>query len=231
MKAEKDSELGVHPSSSILHPSCAPPACSSVLIKRLGRVDYAESYRAMRDFTAQREPHTADEIWLVEHFPVYTTGLNAKREHFPKRDSGIPLVTTDRGGQITYHGPGQAVVYLLLDLKRRKKGARALVRLMEDSVIDLLRCHAIAAQTIRGMPGVYVDGAKICSVGLRISRGCSYHGLALNVDMDLGPFAGINPCGYPGLRVTQTRDLGIKAEMEGLSQALGDKLAAALDVP
>lgn len=206
-------------------------AASRILVKRMGLVDYEEAFCAMREFTLSRGPDTADEIWLLEHRPVYTTGLSARREHFPKRETGIPIVETDRGGQITYHGPGQAVVYLLLDVRRIKIGVRSLVRLMEESVIELVNEHRIAGHTISGMPGVYVDGAKICSMGLRIARGCSYHGLALNVDMDLAPFSEIDPCGYPGLRVTQMRDLGVEPKLEAVSLELSAKLTMALANP
>jgi lipoyl(octanoyl) transferase len=236
MKAEKAREEVCHPSSFILHPSGDPPSFSSVtpshrrvLVRRLGRVDYMECFRAMREFTARRGSDTEDEIWLLEHLPVYTAGLNGKREHFPSEHTGIPIIACDRGGQITYHGPGQAIAYLLLDLKRRKWGARALVRMMEQSVIDVLREYSVIGHTRANMPGVYVDGAKIAAVGLRITRGCSYHGLALNVDMDLAPFHCINPCGYPGLRVTQTKDLGIRSGVEMVASELSEKLVALLE--
>ncbi len=180
-----------------------------ITIKRLGRVDYEPTWRAMQAFTAARGPDTADEIWLVEHPPVFTLGQAGKREHL-LRDIGIPVVAIDRGGQVTYHGPGQVVAYLLIDLKRRGIGVKELVRRMEQAVIDLLAEFGIQAERLAGAPGVYVQGAKIAALGLRIKGGCSYHGLALNVAMDLAPFAAINPCGYEGMAVTQMRDLGVE---------------------
>jgi len=177
----------------------------------------------MQDFTARRTAETPDEIWLLEHPPVYTLGLNGKPEHLP-RDTDIPVIKIDRGGQITYHGPGQVVAYLLIDLKRRGYGVRELVSRMERAVIEVLADYGVMAEARKDAPGVYVDGKKIAALGLRIKHGCSYHGLALNVDMDLAPFAAINPCGYPGLEVTQTRDLNIADGLE----ALGAKLLQAL---
>jgi lipoyl(octanoyl) transferase len=163
----------------------------------------------MREFTMQRTDATPDELWLVQHPAVYTLGSAARVQHLPRFDNGIPVVRTDRGGQITYHGPGQIVLYLLLDLQRRKLGVRPLVRLMENAVIDLLAEYSVAASGRADAPGVYVGNAKIAALGLRIRSGRCYHGLALNSNMDLGPFNAIDPCGYPGLAVTQTRDLGI----------------------
>ena len=193
---------------------------ASPVIKRLGRADYLSTWRAMQDFTAARSAATPDELWLLQHPPVYTLGVAGKAEHLPRLDNGIPVVRTDRGGQITYHGPGQVVVYLLLDLRRRKLSVRPLVRTMEHAVIDLLFDYGIAASGRIDAPGVYVGNAKIAALGLRVKNGCCYHGLALNADMDLSPFYAINPCGYPGLEVTQTRALGITDSM----QCLGDKL-------
>ena len=176
-------------------------------IRTLGRRDYVSTWRAMQEFTATRTADTADELWLVEHPPVYTQGMNGKPEHL--LDVGdIPLVKTDRGGQVTYHGPGQIVVYVLIDLRRRGLGVRQLVGLLEQAVIDLLTGYGIAAQTRRDAPGVYVQGKKIAALGLRVRHGCSYHGLSLNVAMNLAPFQRINPCGYAGLEVTQLRDEG-----------------------
>lgn len=177
----------------------------------------------MQDFTAARTPDTPDEIWLAQHPPVYTVGLNGKPEHLPQ-DSPIPLVKIDRGGQITYHCPGQLVVYLMLDLKRMGIGVRQLVQHMEQAVIDLLAEYGVAADRKKNAPGVYVAGKKIAALGLRIKRGCSYHGLSLNIDMELGPFYAINPCGYPGMEVTQTRELGISDSVN----LLGEKLVNAL---
>ncbi len=180
-----------------------------ITIKRLGHADYEPTWRAMQVFTAQRTADTADELWLVEHPPVFTLGQAGRREHL-LRDVGVPIVAIDRGGQVTYHGPGQVVVYLLIDLKRRGIGVKELVRRMEQAVIDLLAEFDIRAERLAGAPGVYVNGAKIGALGLRIKGGCSYHGLALNVAMDLAPFSAINPCGYEGMAVTQLRDLGVE---------------------
>ena len=177
----------------------------------------------MQAFSAQRTPETRDELWLTEHPPVYTLGLNRKDVRLPWRDD-IPLVLTDRGGKITYHGPGQIVLYLLLDLKRRGMTVRQLVDRMEGAIIALLQEYGISAEGRPEAPGVYVNGAKIASLGLRLKNGCCYHGLSLNVDMDLTPFQAIDPCGYRGLQVTQTRDLGIGDDMPALS----DKLLALL---
>lgn len=185
-----------------------------VTVKRLGLVEYNPTLRAMQEFTVQRDADTPDELWVLQHPPVYTLGIAGKTEHLPRTDNGIPVVRIDRGGQITYHGPGQVVIYLLLDMRRRGLSVRPLVRRMEQAVIDLLAESAVAAQGRVDAPGVYVNGAKIAALGLRIRNGCCYHGLALNVDMDLSPFHAINPCGYPGLEVTQMRDLGISTSPE-----------------
>ncbi len=194
-----------------------------ITVKYMGRVEYEPTWRAMQDFTAARDESTPDELWLLEHPPVFTLGQAGKREHL-LQTTDIPVVAIDRGGQITYHGPGQVVIYVLVDLKRRGYGVKDLVRRMEQAVIDLLAQSGVAAARSPGAPGVYVDGAKIAALGLRIKQGRSYHGLALNVDMDLSPFALINPCGYPGMAVTQTRDLGVG----GNAAALGKKLAGLL---
>jgi lipoyl(octanoyl) transferase len=162
----------------------------------------------MRRFTAARMPATPDEIWIVEHPPVYTVGIAGRPQHFPRATS-IPLVHVDRGGQITYHGPGQALVYTLLDMTRRGLKVRELVRLLEQAAIETLGGYGVRAERRSGAPGVYVEGAKIAALGLRVRAGRCYHGIALNVDMDLDPYAAIDPCGYPGLRVTQTRSFGI----------------------
>lgn len=194
-----------------------------LLIRRLGRTEYTPAWRAMQAFTAARGADTADELWLVEHSPVFTLGQAGKREHL--LDPGaIPVIPVDRGGQVTYHGPGQVVVYALLDLRRRGYGVKTLVQRLEQTVIDLLADHAVTAVRSPGAPGVYVDGAKIAALGLRIRNQCSYHGLSLNVDMDLAPFGRINPCGYPGLAVTQTRDLGIALPPAAVGEALLEKL-------
>ncbi len=185
-------------------------------LRWLGCVDYESTWQAMVRFTAERAGDTPDELWICEHPPVYTLGQAGKPEHL-LRDNGIPVVKTDRGGQITYHGPGQVVIYLLLDLNRRGTGVRELVRRIEQAIIDLLAEHHVAAVRLAGAPGIYIERgdarsgypAKIAALGLRIRKGCSYHGLSLNVDMELQPFSAINPCGYAGMPVTQTRDLGI----------------------
>ena len=177
-------------------------------IRRLGRVDYEPTWRAMQQYTAARTAETPDQLWIVEHPPVFTLGQAGKPEHILK-DIGVPVVKIDRGGQVTYHGPGQAVVYLLLDLHRRRIKVRELVSAIEQAVIDLLADYGVAAERRDGAPGVYVGEAKVAALGLRIKNGCSYHGVSLNVDMDLTPFAAINPCGYAGLKVAQTKDLNI----------------------
>lgn len=197
-------------------------------VRRLGRVEYEPTWRAMQRFTAARSAGTADEIWLCQHPPVFTLGLAGKPEHL-LRDIGVPVVNIDRGGQITYHGPGQLVAYLLLDLKRRKLGVRELVTRIEQATIDLLADYGIVAERLAGAPGVYVQGAKIAALGLRIKNACCFHGLSLNVDMDLAPYAAINPCGYAGMAVTQLRDLCSESErdscgMERVAQRLLDQL-------
>ena len=187
-------------------------------MKRLGSVEYLPTWAAMRDFTAKRAEETPDELWLLEHPPVYTLGQGA--EH-PPVGTGIPLVKTDRGGDITYHGPGQLVVYTLVDVARRGIKVKAFVGLLEQAVIDLLEGRGTRKA---GAPGVYVAGAKVAALGIRVRQGRAYHGLSLNIDMDLSPFAAIHPCGYPGLPVTQLRDLGIA----GTVQSIGDRLAGLL---
>ncbi|WP_303787173.1 lipoyl(octanoyl) transferase LipB [Azovibrio restrictus] len=193
------------------------------VIRRLGRVDYVPTWEAMQAFTASRTPETPDELWIVEHPPVFTLGQAGKPEHL-LQDVGIPVVKIDRGGQITYHGPGQVVIYLLLDLHRLKLKVREMVRRIEQAVIDLLATHGLAVNRRDNAPGVYLgeqgEGAKIAALGLRVKNGCTYHGLSLNVDMDLAPFAAINPCGYPGLAVTQTRDHHIPLTPQQAGEAL-----------
>ncbi len=179
-----------------------------LLFRRLGRREYGPVFDAMRAFTEARAAETLDELWAVEHPPVFTQGLAGKAEHL-LAPGDIPVVRVDRGGQVTYHGPGQAIVYCLLDVRRLGLSVRALVTTLERAVIELLAAHGVAAHACPDAPGVYVGDAKVASLGLRIRQGRSYHGLSLNVDMDLKPFTRINPCGYPGLRVTQLRDLGI----------------------
>lgn len=188
-------------------------------LRRLGLMAYEPVFRAMQDFTAARDAATPDELWLVQHPPVFTQGLNGRPEHL--LDPGdIPVIQVDRGGQVTYHGPGQPVLYLLIDVKRAGLGVRRLVTLLEDSVIELLAGYGIAAYARPDAPGVYVAGRKLASLGLRVRRGCSYHGLALNAAMDLEPFSRINPCGYPGLEVTQLRELGVEFAIQKIEQDL-----------
>ena len=200
----------------------------NLLVKRLGRVDYTPTFQAMQDFTANRQPDTPDELWIVEHPPVYTLGQAGKPEHI-LRDIGIPIVKIDRGGQVTYHGPGQVVIYLLLDLHRLKIKVRELVTAIEQAVIDLLAAHGVTAERLTGAPGVYVGEAKVAALGLRIRNGCSYHGVSLNVDMDLSPFTAINPCGYAGLEVVQTKDLNIPLSVGEAGEQLSQHLLQQLD--
>ncbi len=185
-----------------------------VRIKKLGRVDYEPTLRAMRDFTVRRTEETEDEIWLLEHPPVYTLGQGAPASTV---QNGIPVLRSDRGGEITYHGPGQIVLYALVDLARRAIKVKRFVWLLEQAVIDLLGGRG---ERRPGAPGVYVGGAKVAALGIRVSRGRAYHGLALNVDMDLSPFSAIDPCGYPGLAVTQLKDLGFTESRDFLGSRL-----------
>ena len=179
-----------------------------MIVRRPGRVPYEPTWRAMQDFTAQRDAATPDELWLVEHPPVYTLGQAGKAEHL-LHVTDIPLVKIDRGGQITYHGPGQVVAYLLLDLHRRHLKVREMVNLLEQALIDCIADYGLDARRKDGAPGVYIDDAKVAALGLRVKNGCSYHGLSLNVDMDLTPFTWINPCGYSGLQTIQLKDFGV----------------------
>lgn len=196
-------------------------------IRRLGRVAYEPTWRAMRQFTQTRGTGTRDEIWLVEHPPVFTLGLAGRREHV-HTPGDIPVISSDRGGQVTYHGPGQAVVYVLADLRRLGIGVKELVRRLEGALIDVLAEYAVAGERRAGMPGVYVGGAKIAAIGLRVARGCCYHGIALNSDMDLGPFGRIDPCGYRGLAATSLAALGIREDLAALHQRLGEAVDRAL---
>ena len=200
-----------------------------LIVKRLGRVEYEPTFAAMQAFTASRDEQTPDELWIVEHPPVYTLGQAGKPEHI-LADNGIPLVRIDRGGQVTYHGPGQVVIYLLLDLHRRKIKVRELVTAIEQAVIDLLAAHGVSAERRDGAPGVYVGAAKIAALGLRIRNGRSYHGVSLNVDMDLSPFTAINPCGYPGLQVIQTRDLNLPLTAHEAGEQLCQHLLQQLEL-
>jgi len=198
------------------------------IVKVLGVVPYAPTYEAMRRFTETRGPATPDELWVLEHPPVYTVGVAGRKEHFPRRTE-IPLEHIDRGGQITYHGPGQAIVYALVDLARRGLTVRAMVTVIEQAVIDTLAAHDVSAERRSGAPGVYVNGAKVAALGLRVRRGCCYHGVALNVSMDLAPFSAIDPCGYPGLAVTQTSALGIGAGPEQIGRALAERISRLIE--
>lgn len=188
-------------------------------VRNLGRVDYEPTWQAMLDFTAARTDETPDELWVCEHPPVYTLGQAGKPEHLLV-DNGIPLVKIDRGGQITYHGPGQVVGYLLLDLHRRGLKVREMVNLLEQALIDCIADYGLDARRKDGAPGVYIDGAKVAALGLRVKNGCSYHGLSLNVDMDLTPFTWINPCGYSGLQTIQLKDFGVTEGPEDVATRL-----------
>lgn len=200
-----------------------------MIVRWLGRVDYAATWQDMRAFTDRRDASTDDELWLLEHPPVFTLGMAADPGHV--LDAGdIPVVQTDRGGQVTYHGPGQLVAYPLLDLRRHGLTVRSLVTLLEQSVIDLVTPSGIEAAARRDAPGVYVQGRKLASLGLRVRRGASYHGLALNVDLDLSPFARINPCGMRGLPVTSLKELGIGWPVEEAGRRLAQQLLARLAV-
>ncbi len=195
----------------------------AITLHELGRVPYEPTWRAMQAFTDRRDSDTPDELWALEHPPVFTQGMNGRPEHL-LAPGDIPVVPVDRGGQVTYHGPGQAVVYVLVDVRRRQLGIRRLITLLETATVDLLAEHGVTAAARPDAPGVYVGDAKIASVGLRVRRGASYHGIALNVDMDLSPFRRINPCGYQGLRVTQMRDLGISTPPAEVGRALMQRL-------
>ena len=191
-----------------------------IVVKKLGCAEYQATWQAMREFTRSRHDATPDELWLLEHPAVYTVGQGAA---IPPLSSAIPVLKTDRGGDITYHGPGQIVIYTLVDLARRSIKVKRFVWLLEQAVIDLLGRRA---ERKAGAPGVYVEGAKIAALGIRVVRGRAYHGLALNVDMDLSPFNAIDPCGYPGLRVTQTRDLGVAVTADQLARSVMQNLDA-----
>jgi lipoyl(octanoyl) transferase len=199
----------------------------ALIVRDLGLRDYLPTWQAMREFTDARSDQTRSELWIVEHPAVFTQGQAGKAEHL-LTPGDIPVVQTDRGGQVTYHGPGQLVIYLLVSLREAGLGIRRLVGLMEQSVIGLLDSYGIAAESRTDAPGVYVDGRKIASLGLRVRRGCTYHGLALNVSNDLEPFRRINPCGHPGLEVTSTQLLGITESRETLATDLVERLAELL---
>jgi lipoyl(octanoyl) transferase len=195
----------------------------SLVVKNLGQKPYVKTWQTMKSFTDSREECVIDEFWLVQHPPVYTLGQSGKVEHL-LTPSDIPVVHSDRGGQVTYHGPGQLVCYLLLDVRRLRFGVRGLVTAMEQSIIQLINSYGVIAESKAEAPGVYVDGKKLAALGLRIRKGCSYHGLSLNVDMDLGPFSNINPCGYKGLEVIDMKGLGIDRPMTEVMEDLTDIL-------
>jgi len=183
-----------------------------IRIRKFGVTEYTVAYTAMKVFNAKRQAHSVDELWCLQHFPVYTLGLAGRTEHILHRDK-IAVIDTDRGGQVTYHGPGQLVVYLLIDLKRKGLMVKQYVNLIEQSLIDMCNTLDITASRKQGAPGVYIGGKKLAAMGIRVKRGCSYHGLALNVDMDLAPFNEIDPCGFPGLQVTQLADEGCQIHL------------------
>ena len=194
-----------------------------LVVKNLGEKPYAETWQAMKSFTDSRDESAADEFWFVQHPPVYTLGQAGKVEHL-LTPGDIPIVHSDRGGQVTYHGPGQLVCYLLLDIRRLQLGVRDLVTAIEQSIVQLINSYGVAAEAKPEAPGVYVDGRKLAALGLRIRKGCSYHGLSLNVDMDLGPFSNINPCGIEGLEVVDMKRLGIDRPMAKIMEELTDIL-------
>jgi lipoyl(octanoyl) transferase len=201
-----------------------------MIIRRLGLVEYLPTWQAMQRFTDERDADTEDELWLLQHPPVFTLGMAADPSHVLAAGD-IPVVQTDRGGQVTYHGPGQLVLYALIDLRRNDLGVRDLVVLLERAVIDLVGTHGVQAVGRRDAPGVYVDGRKLASVGMRIRRGASYHGLALNVDLDLTPFARINPCGMAGMQVTQLAELGVPGSVDEVGEQLAEWLLAQVTAP
>ncbi len=196
---------------------------NALQLRYLGRQDYLSCWQSMRDFTVGRDAHTPDEIWLLEHPSVYTLGMNGDPGHL-LQPGQIPLIKTDRGGQVTWHGPGQLIAYVMVDLHRRQAGIRYMVRRLEEAVIASLASLGIHGESRPGAPGVYVAGSKIASVGLRVSRGCSYHGVSLNVDNDLTPFSGINPCGFPNLPVTSLETLGVGVTVAELAPSLASGL-------
>ncbi|HCH6570995.1 lipoyl(octanoyl) transferase LipB [Vibrio parahaemolyticus] len=199
-----------------------------LVVKRLGRQDYEPVWKAMHEFTDQRTEETPDEVWLVEHNPVFTQGQAGKAEHLINTGD-IPVVHSDRGGQVTYHGPGQLVAYFLINLRRKKLGVRDLVTTIENLVINTLKAYNIDSAARPDAPGVYVDGKKICSLGLRIRKGCSFHGLALNVNMDLTPFLRINPCGYAGMEMVQVSQFNGPSDVETVEKQLIEELVTLLD--
>jgi lipoyl(octanoyl) transferase len=207
------------------------PEINALQVKRLGLADYASTLEAMRAFTAARGADSADEIWLLEHPPVFTLGLAGDPAHLLRNPDDIPLARVDRGGQITYHGPGQLVAYLLIDLPRRRLKVREFVRLMEEAMIATLADRGLGAERRHGAPGVYTGGGKIGALGLRVKNGCSYHGLSLNVNLDLTPFTWINPCGYPDLESVRLADFGIDDSVEAVGERLLGHLSRLLPPP
>ena len=212
----------------------------AALIRELGRVDYEPTFAAMRAFTDARTTETRDELWIVEHPPVFTLGLAADRGHLLAGAEAIPVVQTDRGGEVTFHGPGQVVIYLLMDLRRNKPGgklyARQFVHKIEQAIINVLAAYNLAGERIDGAPGIYIaggpdQGAKIAALGLKVrGNGCTYHGVSLNVAMDLAPFSWINPCGYSGLKTVDMRSMGVDAPLADVQHALARELTELLDV-
>ncbi|WP_289030978.1 lipoyl(octanoyl) transferase LipB [uncultured Paraglaciecola sp.] len=202
---------------------------SSLIVRQLGRQPYMPIWQAMQDFTNNRDANSADEIWLVEHEPVFTQGQAGKEEHL-LLPGDIPVVQVDRGGQVTYHGPGQQMLYVLINMKRNKLGVRHLVTALEECVVETLKEYKISAYPKADAPGVYVDHKKICSIGLRIRKGCSFHGLALNVNMDLSPFKRINPCGYAGLEMIDCATLNGPASLEEAGAKITNHLCTLLDI-
>lgn len=202
---------------------------SSIIVRQLGRQDYLPIWQKMQDFTDNRTPEVQDELWLVEHSPVFTQGQAGKAEHL-LAPGDIPVVPVDRGGQVTYHGPGQQMLYVLLDIKRRKVGVRQLVTALEQCIVDALTPYGIHAYPKADAPGVYVDEKKVCSIGLRIRKGCSFHGLAFNVNMDLSPFQRINPCGYAGLEMIDSARLSGPAEMLEAGKIIVDTFCQQLQI-
>lgn len=212
----------------------------TALIRELGRVDYEPTFAAMRAFTDARTTDTRDELWIVEHPPVFTLGLAADRGHLLAGAENVPVVQTDRGGEVTFHGPGQVVIYLLMDLRRNKPGgklyARQFVHKIEQAIINVLAAYNLAGERIDGAPGIYIaggasKGAKIAALGLKVrGNGCTYHGVSLNVAMDLAPFSWINPCGYSGLKTVDMRSMGVVAPLAEVQRALAHELTVLLDV-
>lgn len=198
-----------------------------MLVKNLGRSDYRATWDAMKKFTDSRDAGSDDQLWLTEHDPVFTQGLNGRAEHLLS-PGDIPVIQIDRGGQVTYHGPGQLLLYCLLDIARLGLGVKSLVAMLENTVIELLRHYDIDAHARPGAPGVYVGEAKVAALGLRIRKGCCYHGLSLNVDMDLEPFSRINPCGYHGLEVTQLKNFGVGDDLDRVGNRLAQLLIGKL---